>query len=246
MVADKARSRRGKSLGESEQSRGRGRKKNKKKPKTSPSPLHSPFLIAPLLIKKHFLAFKMAASRPLVTVQGLDGTASGQTALPAVFTAPIRPDVVLQVRWKKKELIELFFLFGGWISFPASISLPPSRVLLILSSASSLLRTHAVCLLESLGARSSQFRLWRWTRERVDDGRRLDRPILSPALSSSPVAAPWRPPALPPPWRLPCVVPESVRDRLRELEWRFLERAKRVMTPRALACASSSIARGGG
>jgi len=41
----------------------------------------------------------MAAARPLVTVQGLDGAAAGQTALPAVFTAPIRPDVVLQVRW---------------------------------------------------------------------------------------------------------------------------------------------------
>ena len=39
----------------------------------------------------------MAAARPLVTVQGLDGAAAGQTALPAVFTAPIRPDVVLQV-----------------------------------------------------------------------------------------------------------------------------------------------------
>ena len=57
--------------------------------------VHSPFLIAPFSI--NFFAFKMAASRPLVTVQGLDGTASGQTALPAVFTAPIRPDVVLQV-----------------------------------------------------------------------------------------------------------------------------------------------------
>lgn len=36
----------------------------------------------------------MAAARPLVQVQGLDGNAVGQTALPAVFTAPIRPDLV--------------------------------------------------------------------------------------------------------------------------------------------------------
>jgi len=36
----------------------------------------------------------MAAARPMVQVQGLDGAAAGQTALPAVFTAPIRPDIV--------------------------------------------------------------------------------------------------------------------------------------------------------
>ena len=54
-------------------------------------------------IKKNTPPKKMAASRPLVTVQGLDGTASGQTALPAVFTAPIRPDVVLQVRYARKS-----------------------------------------------------------------------------------------------------------------------------------------------
>jgi large subunit ribosomal protein L4e len=36
----------------------------------------------------------MASARPLVTVQGLDGTTIGQTNLPAVFTAPIRPDIV--------------------------------------------------------------------------------------------------------------------------------------------------------
>ncbi len=35
-----------------------------------------------------------AAARPLVTVQGLDGAPAEQTALPAVFLAPIRPDVV--------------------------------------------------------------------------------------------------------------------------------------------------------
>jgi hypothetical protein len=39
---------------------------------------------------------KMAA-RPLVTVQSTDGEPGGQTTLPAVFSAPIRPDVVLQV-----------------------------------------------------------------------------------------------------------------------------------------------------
>ena len=45
---------------------------------------------------------QMAAARPLVTVQGLDGAAAGQAPLPAVFTAPIRPDVVLQVRVRKQ------------------------------------------------------------------------------------------------------------------------------------------------
>ncbi|KAG7672355.1 hypothetical protein KSW81_001319 [Nannochloris sp. 'desiccata'] len=33
------------------------------------------------------------ASRPLVAVQGLDGSAAGQVELPAVFTAPIRSDI---------------------------------------------------------------------------------------------------------------------------------------------------------
>lgn len=36
----------------------------------------------------------MAAARPLVTVHTTDGESSGQTALPAVLTAPIRPDIV--------------------------------------------------------------------------------------------------------------------------------------------------------
>ena len=37
----------------------------------------------------------MAAARPVVSVYGADGAASGQTVnLPAVFKAPIRPDVV--------------------------------------------------------------------------------------------------------------------------------------------------------
>jgi hypothetical protein len=49
---------------------------------------------APLI---HRLGFKMAAARPLVTVQGLDGAAGEQSALPAVFTAPIRPDIVRTV-----------------------------------------------------------------------------------------------------------------------------------------------------
>ncbi|GBF98594.1 60S ribosomal protein L4 [Raphidocelis subcapitata] len=39
----------------------------------------------------------MAAARPLVSVQGLDGSAGEQTALPEVFTAPIRPDIVRTV-----------------------------------------------------------------------------------------------------------------------------------------------------
>jgi large subunit ribosomal protein L4e len=37
------------------------------------------------------------AARPLVGVQGADGETTGQTKLPAVFSAPIRPDVVQQV-----------------------------------------------------------------------------------------------------------------------------------------------------
>jgi large subunit ribosomal protein L4e len=37
------------------------------------------------------------AARPLVSVQGLDGSAAEQTKLPAVFTAPIRPDIVRTV-----------------------------------------------------------------------------------------------------------------------------------------------------
>lgn len=39
----------------------------------------------------------MAAARPLVSVQGLDGSAGEQTNLPAVFSAPIRPDIVRTV-----------------------------------------------------------------------------------------------------------------------------------------------------
>ncbi|WIA21205.1 hypothetical protein OEZ85_000453 [Tetradesmus obliquus] len=39
----------------------------------------------------------MAAARPMVSVQGLDGTAAEQTTLPAVFSAPIRPDIVRTV-----------------------------------------------------------------------------------------------------------------------------------------------------
>ena len=39
----------------------------------------------------------MAASRPLVTVQSVDGEAGDQVALPAVFTAPIRQDIIRQV-----------------------------------------------------------------------------------------------------------------------------------------------------
>lgn len=41
----------------------------------------------------------MAAARPLVSIQSLDGEASKeQLALPAVFTAPIRLDIVQKVR----------------------------------------------------------------------------------------------------------------------------------------------------
>ena len=37
------------------------------------------------------------AARPLVAVQGLDGASADQVALPAVFSAPIRPDIVRAV-----------------------------------------------------------------------------------------------------------------------------------------------------
>ncbi|WFD35760.1 hypothetical protein MCUN1_002622 [Malassezia cuniculi] len=37
------------------------------------------------------------AARPTVNVRGVDGAAKGSLPLPAVFTAPIRPDVVLQI-----------------------------------------------------------------------------------------------------------------------------------------------------
>ena len=38
------------------------------------------------------------ASRPTVTILGKDGSATGAThAIPAVFTSPIRPDIVQQV-----------------------------------------------------------------------------------------------------------------------------------------------------
>ncbi|CAG9466458.1 unnamed protein product [Pedinophyceae sp. YPF-701] len=37
------------------------------------------------------------ASRPTATVQSLDGKKAGQVALPAVFTAPIRADIIAQV-----------------------------------------------------------------------------------------------------------------------------------------------------
>lgn len=40
----------------------------------------------------------MAAARPMVTVQSVDGSASTeQIALPAVFSAPLRSDIVVQV-----------------------------------------------------------------------------------------------------------------------------------------------------
>lgn len=39
----------------------------------------------------------MAAARPLVSVQEVDGKPSGTVSLPAVFTAPIRPDIVRTV-----------------------------------------------------------------------------------------------------------------------------------------------------
>ena len=45
----------------------------------------------------------MAAARPLVTVQGLDGAPAEQTALPAVFLAPIRPDVISLVSDRKND-----------------------------------------------------------------------------------------------------------------------------------------------
>ena len=42
-------------------------------------------------------AAAMAAARPLVSIQSLDGDAAEQAALPAVFTAPIRPDIIRAV-----------------------------------------------------------------------------------------------------------------------------------------------------
>ena len=36
----------------------------------------------------------MAETRPLVSVYGTDGEAKSKTPLPAVFSAPVRPDVV--------------------------------------------------------------------------------------------------------------------------------------------------------
>jgi large subunit ribosomal protein L4e len=39
----------------------------------------------------------MAAARPTVSVRGLDGAASGSLSLPAVFTAPIRTDVIAAI-----------------------------------------------------------------------------------------------------------------------------------------------------
>ncbi len=39
----------------------------------------------------------MASSRPLATVHDAAGESASQTALPAVFTAPIRPDIVRAV-----------------------------------------------------------------------------------------------------------------------------------------------------
>ena len=146
----RARERKGKkSRRASEQSRGRGGWTEKKKEKER-------LCFAPLFFSldrawAFFLALKMAASRPLVTVQGLDGTASGQTALPAVFTAPIRPDVVLQVR-AGKEKSRLQSLFGGWtFSLDLSAAVPRSSEPFV--SAHPLLSTHAVCLAERLGAR---------------------------------------------------------------------------------------------
>lgn len=58
----------------------------------------------------------MAAARPLVSIQSLDGDSSSeQLALPAVFTAPIRADIVQRVgsalcvmgdkAWKSKTLL---------------------------------------------------------------------------------------------------------------------------------------------
>lgn len=40
------------------------------------------------------------AARPTVNVRGVDGAATGSLPLPAVFTAPIRPDVVEAIHCK--------------------------------------------------------------------------------------------------------------------------------------------------
>ena len=39
----------------------------------------------------------MAAARPMVSVQAVGGDQPEQVTLPAVFTAPIRPDIIVQV-----------------------------------------------------------------------------------------------------------------------------------------------------
>ena len=58
----------------------------------------------------------MAAARPLVSVIGVDGEAGEQTALPAVFTAPIRPDIVrtihTHVSKNKRQAYAVKFMAG--------------------------------------------------------------------------------------------------------------------------------------
>lgn len=44
------------------------------------------------------------AARPLVTVHDAGGDGAGQAQLPAVFLAPIRPDVVSLTTWVMAQL----------------------------------------------------------------------------------------------------------------------------------------------
>ena len=60
---------------------------------------------SPLVFSYHPLYRRMAA-RPTITVWSDKGESSGSLPLPAVFTAPIRLDVVQQVHSK----LQLFFL----------------------------------------------------------------------------------------------------------------------------------------
>ena len=55
-------------------------------------------LAAPVCVKEEGNCIAMASHRPMVAVQGAAGeTSSEQAHLPAVFTAPIRQDIVQQV-----------------------------------------------------------------------------------------------------------------------------------------------------
>lgn len=52
------------------------------------------------------------AARPTVNVRGVDGAAAGSLPLPAVFTAPIRPDVVEAIHSTYQNSDAEFLLCG--------------------------------------------------------------------------------------------------------------------------------------